>query len=1147
MNNLAQYPYLIVAPDYSEASAGIQVLHYFCQTINNSGGKAWIVGGTVNPKWNTPRLTEDDYAQLQNSGEPWIAVYPEVTSGNPLRAPVVVRYMLNREGVMNGNRLDFSPDDLFFWYRDEFADKEYQPALLNIDNYDLELFQDDNPHKDLDLLYINRLPPSVIEYDKLPKNLTVLSMQNPLPLEDLAKVLKRGRVLYSYESSGTCLLANLCGCPVVGLIAPGYENYAISEQTIRDNGNAGFTLVNTPEAIEHARENLHRPREQLLLRREISLVQFRNFIEKTQRKAQEKAQQHYRNTFQGWLENSVAEKRSDTRSSLALLFVILNPHGDSAAVNLTVDSLRGQLGNLPNARILLVQNGAHHDATDNTLSVVDFQHYQHNFASLVQTTSVDWLQVVPAGVTYRHDSVYRLVRTLRERSAAQAIYADEAVKHADSVTHFFKPEFNLDLFVSAPSRYLQRVFFRASAWLECGGWDTHAGLAFEFDLITKLIARYDTAAIGHYADIVNIVDEKMLTPASIETEGGIVGTFAAQRNLPVDHVEYCDGVAWRIHYPLNNTGRVSVVLTHNHDANLMTRCIASLVDNTDWHDYDIIIPVINTTDPIVLQTAREVEKLLPGKVQVLELNNCSEVQAVNIAASHAAGASLLLLDVRSVFVLKSWLNTLLNPMVRPEVACSGPKIISFDKKLISAGMIVGADNGIANVGAGEDWQSFGYQARYQCEQNYSVLNSLCLLVKKECFTQAGGLDEKYTSLEVSSAAFCLAVQKMGHVSVWTPYSIIASDNYHFMQSEYRQSLLPQMTALMEDFSAVFAGDPAYSNSLSLSSPLFTLDASVIQNRCCASPAHTPVVLLVLRSQTIYTKRLTHYFRVMEEAGEIALVINDALPALPALLRTRPATTILDAQFSESDISTVTQFRAMTGQVVHCLFDENAEPLIARQNSQPLPFDRWLVLNSALEKWGRGKGLDVLRIPDYLPQEWFSQGKAVAVNAPRRVLCPVFSLTGKERDFIFQLIEKTHHIVDWYIFGECPASWYPLVKGTFRYHANPVSVETLDALSPDAVILFRDNNHEHRFADSYAVLQYAARNITVICSDFPCFSEYDFVTKLKPKMALWTQAIDDFATKGNPLCENQEQINNLLTDRYLFDGPRQQALLAMLKQ
>lgn len=1146
MNNLAQYPYLIVAPDYSEASAGIQVLHFFCQTINNSGGKAWIVGGTVNPKWNTPRLTEEDYAQLQNSGEPWIAVYPEVTSGNPLRAPVVARYMLNREGVMNGNRLDFSPDDLFFWYRVEFAEKEYQPALLNIENYDLELFQDDNPHKDLDLLYINRLPTSVIEYDKLPKNLTILSMQNPLPLEELAKVLKRGRVLYTYESSGTCLLANLCGCPVVGLIAPGYESYALSEKTIRENGNAGYTLVNTPDAIEHARENLYKSREQLLLRRERSLVQFRDFIEKTQRKAQEKAQQHYRNTFQGWLENSAAGKRIDTRPSQALLFVILNPHGDSAAVNITVDSLRGQIGDLPHARILIVQDDNYHGETDDTLSVVDFQHYRHNFANLVQTAAADWLQVVPAGVTYTQDSVYRLALTLQERSGAQAIYADEAVKHADSVTHFFKPEFNLDLFFSAPSRYLQRVFFRASAWLECGGWDNNAGPAFELDLITKLIARYDIAAIGHYAGIVNIVDENMLTPASIETEGGIIGTFAAQRNLPVDHVEYCDGVAWRVHYPLNNTGRVSIILTHNHDANLMTRCIASLVDNTDWHDYDIIIPVINTTEPIVLQTAREVEKLLPGKVQVLALNNCSEVQAVNIAASHAAGASLLLLDVRSVFVLKSWLNTLLNPLVRTEVACSGPKIISFDKKLISAGMIVGADNGIANVGTGEDWQSFGYQARYHCEQQYSVLNSLCLLIKRECFAQAGGLDEKYTSLEVSSAAFCLAVQKMGYVSVWSPYSIIATDNYRFMESEYQQSLLSQMTALMADFSEIFANDPAYSRYLSLRSPLFTFDASVTQNRFSVSPAQTPVVLLVLRSQTVYTKRLTDYFRLMQEAGKITLVIHDALPALPALLRTHPAITILDAHVSESDISTVTQFRVLTGLVVHCLFDENAEQLVSRQNNQPLPFDRWLVLNSALEKWGRSKGLDVLRIPDYLPQAWFSQDKAVAVNSPRRVLCPVFSLTGKERDFIHQLIEKTHHIVDWYIFGECPANWYPLVKGTFRYHANPVSVGTLDALNPDAVILFRDNNHEHRFAESYAVLQYGARNITVICSDFPCFSEYDFVTKLKPKMALWTQAIEDFATKDNPLSENQEQINNLLTDRYLFDEPRQQALLAMLK-
>ena len=130
-------PYLIAAPDYRESSLGIQVLHRLCHMINERGGRAWMVGCTVNPDWNAPALTQEAYEQVISSGKSWIAVYPEVTTGNPFSAPVTVRYMLNREGVIMQNAIEAGADDLFFWYRPEFADKEPNPNILGIESYDL--------------------------------------------------------------------------------------------------------------------------------------------------------------------------------------------------------------------------------------------------------------------------------------------------------------------------------------------------------------------------------------------------------------------------------------------------------------------------------------------------------------------------------------------------------------------------------------------------------------------------------------------------------------------------------------------------------------------------------------------------------------------------------------------------------------------------------------------------------------------------------------------------------------------------------------------------------------------------------------------------------------------------------------------------
>ncbi|URQ59487.1 hypothetical protein LQ939_11800 [Pantoea alhagi] len=184
------FPYLIMAPDYRESSQGIQVMHQLGHMINQQGGKAWMVGCTVNPQWNTPRLDEESWHAIIHGGQPYIAVYPEVASGNPLSAPVCVRYMLNREGVIMKNRLEEGPDDLFFWYRKEFAEKAVNPDILRIESFDLDLFCDDNPDKDRDLLYLNRVPESAVDFSLLPPGIQILSMRNPLSLQETGGSVK---------------------------------------------------------------------------------------------------------------------------------------------------------------------------------------------------------------------------------------------------------------------------------------------------------------------------------------------------------------------------------------------------------------------------------------------------------------------------------------------------------------------------------------------------------------------------------------------------------------------------------------------------------------------------------------------------------------------------------------------------------------------------------------------------------------------------------------------------------------------------------------------------------------------------------------------------------------------------------------------
>ena len=118
-----KFPYYIFSPDYRESSSGIQVMHYLCHALNLEGAKAYIAGAKItNPDLHTPLLSSELMLQHQKSGTPFIAVYSDIVSDNPLNAPVVVRYMLNKEGVINGNLIFPTPSELRFYFREEFYD-----------------------------------------------------------------------------------------------------------------------------------------------------------------------------------------------------------------------------------------------------------------------------------------------------------------------------------------------------------------------------------------------------------------------------------------------------------------------------------------------------------------------------------------------------------------------------------------------------------------------------------------------------------------------------------------------------------------------------------------------------------------------------------------------------------------------------------------------------------------------------------------------------------------------------------------------------------------------------------------------------------------------------------------------------------------
>ncbi len=1115
-----QYPYLIAAPDYRESSLGIQVLHRLCHLINERGGSAWMVGCTVNDEWNAPALTEEAYSKITSTGKPWIAVYPEVTTGNPFSAPVVVRYMLNREGVIMGNGIEAGQEDLFFWYRTEFADKEINAHLLCVEFADLSLFKDDIPIKDKDFLYLNRIPEHAVNFSLLPENVTLLSMSNPLPLRELAKLLKRGRVLYTFESSGTCVLANLCGCPVVALRAPGYEQYALNEQTFKDIGDAGFGYSDSLEELARIRETLPRVREHLLAERRLHEVQLDNFLCMTQEKAQRREDEQYRVSFEGWLtQRSLPE--AFVSEPITLLFVILCQGVSESDINLSITSILRQ-GINPQFIMLVSPSSDAHLSRFN-VRYASINEWKACIKRLAEAQLFEWLHCIDAGTEYAPDSIRLIKKILYQAVDLHAVYADEAVRENDGqIISIRNSDFNLDLFLSIPYRSSRRIWFRREGWLASGGFDSKLHHAFEFEMLVNYILQWGTGCIGHVAEVTSIVPANLFNHSCEQEERWILNAYLQKRGYSDAQLIRQNNQSWRLIYQQPKNEIVSILLDAGDNPALLTRCIESVMSNTEWQHKEFLLAINENAAELMHDVVEQLRNLIPLKVVICEVNQ-SYANRMNQLEKLAAGDYILLLNLHTIMVLKNWLTTLMSHGLRPEVGCVGPKIITKEQSLLSAGIILGAKGWIGHVGQGEAWQSEGNLSRYQYEQNYSALSGNCLLVRREAWLNIGGLPDSYDDDHVIDILASLMLRAAGYVTVWTPFSVVVSDNARLLENVCVSDSKERME-LMAEVPQFFAGDPAYNRNLKLCHPLFSTDDAPESWDHAFTDALPCVLLVNSDSQNEYGFRIIELMNMLVADNLIKLRIENTLPTATEILRIAPNSIIFTDVPDETLTSQLKAVRKIIPLREYTLADTRQNPTSSQWKTEGMT--RWLTWSHERELQLSKRKLSVARLPILLSHKGFNARK-LNTSSRKRVLCIPSGYCEKELEFVGRVIAATHENIDWVIVGEWPKSWIPLVAETVRWQKAGITQTQLHKLQVDAAVIFRGNGDNNRFCDDYLMIQLAASGIAIVASDVSSLRNALPVLRLKADPQQWMRAIEC-------LNEINTETYNAVLDDYRWD-------------
>lgn len=288
-----RHPYYIVAPKYVRSSAGIKVLHLLCHALNQLGEQAYLVihpyvfdvAKATHPYLHTPLLDAARMRSHLEDGLCPITVYPETLAGNPFRAPLVVRYLLNFPGLLGGDPQH--PDTELLWAYSESISARVPGTRgsLFIPASDLAVFKPTPEQPRSGSCFYASKYRHVHGGELLPVTRNSIEITRDRPdsqtPEEIADLFRRSEVFYCYENSALAIEALLCECPVVFLPNP-YLDQLIG---LKELGMHGMAWGDDPEEVRRAKATVQEGRQRYLALYEAAADSLQDFVEQTQASA----------------------------------------------------------------------------------------------------------------------------------------------------------------------------------------------------------------------------------------------------------------------------------------------------------------------------------------------------------------------------------------------------------------------------------------------------------------------------------------------------------------------------------------------------------------------------------------------------------------------------------------------------------------------------------------------------------------------------------------------------------------------------------------------------------------------------------------------------------------------------------------------
>ena len=424
------------------------------------------------------------------------------------------------------------------------------------------------------------------------------------------------------------------------------------------------------------------------------------------------------------------------------------------------------------------------------------------------------------------DALYQMAKAIEE-TGADFIYSDEALFDSDwtnPIVAHFKPDYSY-YYLTNCNYICHLACIRRSIFTLLGGLQSSYDGAQDHDLFLKITEQPDVK-IHHIPKVLYY-----WRVHAQSTSGGVgAKPYVTQNAIKAldDHlarigvqgkaVEGKFGSTYKIDYALTSQPLVSIIIPNKDQVPVLTKCIDSLYEKTAYRNFEVLVVENNSTDPETFEYYGKIQKE-HSNLKVLYYKGGFNFSAINnFAAKQAKGEMYLLLNNDIEIISENWLGEMVSLALQKNVGIVGAMLYYPNDTVQHAGVITGLGGFAGHSHKYHPRGKSGYMFRLACVQNLSCVTAANLLVTKQAFDAANGLDEKFT-VAFNDVDFCLRIRDMGYQVLFTPYAKC----YHHesisrgsdKKGEKKERFEGERNRLKDRFGDSLLRDPFYNPNLTL--------------------------------------------------------------------------------------------------------------------------------------------------------------------------------------------------------------------------------------------------------------------------------------------------------------------------------------------